>query len=48
MKASGFQKNIGGTAEFTKRIIRDKKGFGQLSSNDTFFYDSWFIGVKTA
>ena len=31
-----------------KRITKDNKGYGQLSSNDTLFDDSCFNGVKTA
>ena len=31
-----------------KRIMMAKKGCGQLTSVDTYFFDSWFIGVKTA
>ena len=30
-----------------KRLIIAKKGCGQLTSNDTYFSDSWFSGVKT-
>ena len=26
----------------------DTKGCGQLTSNDTYFSDSWFSGVKTS
>ena len=48
MKASGFQQNIGGTDACMKRIMKGARGWVQLSSNDTFFVDRWFSGVKTA
>ena len=31
---------------FIKGLMRDKKGCGILTSNGTYFSDSWFIGVK--
>ena len=30
------------------RLIMAKKRCGQLASNDTYFADSWFSGVKTS
>ena len=45
---SKFQKNIGGTTEYMKRIYIATKGCGQMTSNDTYFADSWFSSVKTA
>ena len=48
MKTLTFQKYIGGTAACTKRLMMDTKGYGQLTSNDTYFSDSWFSGVETA
>ena len=37
-----------GTAACTKITIKDTKGCGHLSSNDTLFDDSWFNRVKTS
>ena len=34
--------------ECMKRLMMSTKGRGQLMSNDTYFYDIWFSGVKTA
>ena len=48
MKASNFQHNIGGTVEFMKRLMMDKKGFFQLTPRDTYFDYSWSGGVKNA
>ena len=31
-----------------KRLTMSTKGCGQLTSNDTYFADSWFSGVKTS
>ena len=31
-----------------KRLAISTKGCGQLTSNDTYFVDSWFSSVKTA
>ena len=31
-----------------KRLAISTKGCGQLTSNDTYFYDSWFSSVKPA
>ena len=45
---SNFQKNIGGTTACMKRLIMDTKWCRQLRSNGTYFYDSWFSGLKTA
>ena len=42
-----FQKDIGGTEAFTKRIMKTAKRCGGFSSIDTFFVDRWFRGVKT-
>ena len=47
MKASTFQKDTGGTAACTKRLLMATKRCGQLTSNDTYFSGSWFSGVKT-
>ena len=35
-----------GTSDFTKRIMKGTKVFGQLSSNNTFFADIWFSTLK--
>ena len=48
MKTSNFQKYLGGTTACMKRIAIDTKGCGQLTSNDTYFSDSWFSSVKTS
>ena len=47
MKASYFQQHIGGTADCMNIIMKSTKVCDQLSSNDTFFADSKFRGVKT-
>ena len=47
MTASKFQQQTGGTVACTKRLMMVTKGCGQLTSTDTYFYDSWFSGVKT-
>ena len=33
---------------FMNRLAIDTKGCDQLTSNDTYFSDSWFSSVKTA
>ena len=43
-----FQSELGGTAAFMKRLAIATKGCGQLTSNDTYFADSWFSSVKTS
>ena len=48
MKTFNFQKDIVGTAACTKRLMMDIKGCGQLTSNDNYFPDIWFGGVKMA
>ena len=48
MKTLNFQKYIGGTAACMKRLMMVTKGCGQLTSNDTYFANSWFSGVKMA
>ena len=48
MKKSKFQSIMGGAAACMKRIAIDTKGCGQLTSNDTYFADSWFSSVKTS
>ena len=48
MKTSTFQKDIGGTTSYMKRLYIDTKGCVQLTSNDTYFTDSWFNSVKTS
>ena len=39
---------MGGTAACMKRLAISTKRCGQLTSNDTYFVDSWFSSVKTA
>ena len=46
MKALGFQKYIGGTVVCINILAMDTKGCGQLTSNDTYFADSWFSSIK--
>ena len=46
MNISEFQKQIGGTVACMNIIVRDKKGFGQLKSDFTYFSDIWFSGVR--
>ena len=41
-----FQKYFGDNAACMKRLMMAKKGCGQLTSNDTYFYDIWFSGVN--
>ena len=48
MKKSKFQSVLGGTAACMKRLAISTKGCGQLTSNDTYFADSWFSSVKTS
>ena len=48
MKTSTFQNDLGGNIACMKRLAIATKGCGQLISNDTYFYDSWFSYVKTA
>ena len=48
MKKSTFQSELGGTAACMKRLAIAAKGCVQLTSNDTYFADSWFSSVKTA
>ena len=48
MNSSDFQQQIVGTAACMNITMKDNKVCGQLLSNDTFFADRWFSGVKTA
>ena len=48
MKKSKFQNVLGGTAACMKRLAITSKGCGQLTSNNTYFANSWFSSVKTA
>ena len=48
MKKLSFKSELGGTAECMKRLALATKGCGQLTSNDTYFADSWFSSVKAA
>ena len=48
MKTSTFQNVLGGTTVCMKRLAISTKGCGQLTSNDTYFPDSWFSSVKNA
>ena len=46
MNTSIFQKYFGETAFCMKILTMATKGFVQLKSNDTYFSDIWFSGVK--
>ena len=48
MKTQQFKYDIVGTSDYMKIIMNTTKELGKLSSNDTLFYDRWFIRVKTA
>ena len=48
MKTSKFQKYIGGSTICMKILDIANKGYGQLTSNYTYFADSWFSSVKTS
>ena len=48
MQSSKFQKYLGGTTAYMKRLDIATKVCGQLTSNNTYFSDSWFSSVKTA
>ena len=48
MKTTKFQKDLGGTTACMKILAISTKGCGQLTSNDTYFADSWFSFVKTS
>ena len=48
MKKLTFQSVLGGTAACTRRLAIATKGWGQLTSNDTYFANSWFSSVQTA
>ena len=40
-----IQKYFGGSAACMKRLEMDTKGCVQMTSNDTYFDDSWFSSV---
>ena len=46
IKKLEFKQEVGGTEACVKIIMKDTKGSGQLSTNDTCFSGSWFGGVK--
>ena len=48
MKKPTFQSELGGSATCMKRLAIATKGCGQLTSNDTYFANSWFSSAKTA
>ena len=48
MKTSKFQNVLGGTNACMKRLAIATKGYGQMTSNITYFSYSWFSSVKTA
>ena len=45
---SKFQKDLGGTNACMNRLAIATKGCGQITSNDTYFPNIWFISVKTS
>ena len=45
---SNFQTCIGGNAACMKRLTMATRECVQLTSNETYFVDIWFRGVKTA
>ena len=48
IKTSTFQNVLGGTTACMKRLDISIKWCGQMTSNNTYFADSWFSSVKTA
>ena len=48
MKTSEYQKYIEGNTPCMKILALATKGCGQLTSNDTYLFDSWFSSIKTA
>ena len=48
MKTSIFQKYIGGNSACMKRLMMAKKGWYQLTSNNTYLVDILFSGMNTA
>ena len=48
MKTLDSQHQIVGTSSLTKRLMKNTKGCGQLTSNNTYFADSWFCGEKNS
>ena len=47
MKTSEFQHQIGWNGACIKRLIMSSKGCGQMTSNYTYFTNSYFSRVKT-
>ena len=45
-KTSNFKKYLGVNTACMKRLKIATKGCGKLTSNDTYFVDIWFSGVK--
>ena len=52
MKHRKYQKELGTTADCTKRMVEAKKGIGQNyrkgATKDCFICDSWFSSKKAA
>ena len=48
MKNPKLQNVLGGTSTCMNRLAIATKGCGQLTSNNTYFADSWFSSAKTA
>ena len=48
MKTSEIQKYLVGTTSCMNRLSISNKGCGQLTSNYTYYSDSWFSSVKTS
>ena len=48
IKTSQFQTDLGGTAALMRRLDISTKGCVQMTSNDTYFADSWFSSEKNS
>ena len=48
VKTLEFQKYLRGTTACIKRLPIATRGYVQITSNDTYFADSWFSSVKTS
>ena len=46
MNKSEYQEDILGIVAFIKITIKASKGYGQMSSNCTYFSDIWFNRIK--
>ena len=48
MKSSKFQQQLVGTVVYMKIPLMSTKWCSQPTSNETYFSNSWFSGVKTS